>query len=142
MSASDSRRRQLLKYAFIYMLITLFCVIFGAVYERFGHGVYSYRMIYAFVTPLVLGAISLFGIALRAKRLPGSWPLLFWNCGTATLTVGLLFHGVLDIYGTTNKWTMVYYIVAAALLCAGIVYYLIFENRRTQSDETDHRPSA
>ena len=117
------------------MLITLFCAIFGAVYEQFGHSVYSWRMIYAFLSPLVFGAICLFVIALHAKRLPGSWSLLFWNCGTATLTVGLLFHGVLDIYGTKNKWPLIYYIAAAALLCAGLVIYLVVKE---QTHETSH----
>ena len=131
MSTSDNRRKQLLKYAFFYMLITLFCVIFGAVYEQFGHGVYSYRMIYAFIVPLVLGALCISGIALRAKHLPGSEALLLWNCGTATMTVGLLFHGVLDIYGTTNNWPLVYYIAGAVLLCGGIIFYLIFDRHRT-----------
>ena len=136
MFTSDSKRKQLLKYSFYYMLITLFCVIFGAIYERYGHGVYSYRMIYAFIVPLVLGAITLFGITLRAKRLPGPLPLLFWNCGTATLTVGLLFHGVLDIYGTTSKWVLVYYIAAAALLCAGIVLYLVMKERTNETADS------
>ena len=137
MSTSDSRKRKLLKYAFSYMLITLFCAIFGAVYEMYGHGVYSYRMIYAFLVPFVLGAICLSAAALFAKQLPGPWPLLFWNFGTAVLTVGLLFHGVLDIYGTKNKWPLMYYIAAAILLCAGLILYLVDTRRRPAADEAD-----
>ncbi len=35
-----------------YLWISLFCLLFGAVYELFSHGVYSMYMIYAFVFPL------------------------------------------------------------------------------------------
>ena len=130
MEISDNKRKHLLKIAFVYLLITLFCVLFGAVYEIFGHGVYSYRMIYAFTAPLVLGVLCLSGIALRAKRLPGSGSLLLWNFGTATLTTGLFFHGVLEIYGTTSRWTFVYYIAAGVLLCAGILSFVITDRKK------------
>ena len=74
------------------MLIALFCAIFGAVYELFGHNVYSYRMIYAFLAPLVLGAICLFALALRAKWLPGSWPLIYYIAAAALLFTGLILY--------------------------------------------------
>ena len=129
MFTSDDRRRKILKIGFIYILITLFCVIFGAVYEKFSHGVYSYKMIYAFAAPLVLGAMSLVGLALRAAFLPGRPALTFWNCGIAALTAGLMFHGVLDIYGTTNQWVWVYYIAAGILLFLGLISYLYFDKK-------------
>lgn len=135
MSTSDNRRKQILRTAFFYTLITLFCVIFGAVYEQFSHGVYSYKMIYAFAVPLILGTIVLFLIALRAGRFPNSGSLLYWNCGVAALTIGLLFNGVLDIYGTTNQWIIVYYIAAGILLVTGIVLYLY-------SDKKDLQPAS
>ena len=135
MSTSDNRRKQILRTAFFYTLITLFCVIFGAVYEQFSHGVYSYKMIYAFAVPLRLGTIVLFLIALRAGRFPNSGSLLYWNCGVAALTIGLLFNGVLDIYGTTNQWIIVYYIAAGILLVTGIVLYLY-------SDKKDLQPAS
>ena len=40
-----------------YLTASVFCALFGAVYELFSHGVYSYWMIYAFAFPLLLGAI-------------------------------------------------------------------------------------
>ena len=38
--------------AFVYLLVSLFCALFGAVYEVFSHEVYSFYMIYAFAFPL------------------------------------------------------------------------------------------
>ena len=48
-----------------YLLSTVICALFGAVYELFSHEVYSYYMIYAFAFPLLLGAAPFF-ILLKA----------------------------------------------------------------------------
>ena len=43
----------------------------------------------------------------------------------AALTVGCIFQGILEIYGTTNKMIAVYPVAAAVLLCFGFAAYLI-----------------
>lgn len=48
------------KTALYYLFISLFCILFGAVYELFSHEVYSYFMLYAFVIPLGGGALPFF----------------------------------------------------------------------------------
>ena len=48
---------------------------------------------------------------------PGPFTRHSWNSGLAALTIGSIFKGVLDIYGTTNKLIAVYPIAAAVLLC-------------------------
>jgi hypothetical protein len=100
----------------------MFIAYFGAVYERFGHGVYSYYMIYAFAVPLALGAFPalLLGTSKRNVRFPRRGRLL-WNAGVATLTVGLLFKGVIEIYGTDSPFFAGYLAVGTALLIAGLV---------------------
>lgn len=94
--------------------------LFGAIYELFSHEVYSYFMIYAFAFPLLLGALPS-ALLLLKKREPGRTGLWLWNAGTATLSVGSLFRGVLDIYGTTNSKSVVYSVVGALLLLAGLI---------------------
>ena len=98
----------------------MFLALFGAVYERFGHGVYSYYMIYAFALPLALGLLPalLFGTAKR-EIVSSRRGRHYWNAGVATLTVGFLFKGALDIYGTDSPFFIVYIIAGAALLLAG-----------------------
>lgn len=94
--------------------VSIFFALFGAVYELFSHQVYSYYMIYAFVLPLVLGAL-LWAFALsRGWHIPEEVPAL-WNTAVLTLTVGSVLRGVLDIYGTTNHLLFVYPVAAAAL---------------------------
>ena len=43
-----------------------------------------------------------------------------WNSGLAVLTVGSIFKGILDIYGTTNKLIVIYPAAAAVLICAAV----------------------
>ena len=133
MFTSDDRRRRLMKTVYIYMLISLFCVIFGEVYEKFSHGVYSHKMIYAFSVPLIFGAILFMGMVLRAEKLPGAYSMVIWNAGVASLTTGLMFDGVLEIYGTTNRLIWVYYIAGGILLIAGLISYICFDRKRQAS---------
>ena len=43
--------------AFRYLLITILCALFGAVYEAFSHGVYAYGMLYGLAFPLLGGVL-------------------------------------------------------------------------------------
>lgn len=113
--------RKALKTAFAYLLVSLLCALFGAVYERFSHGVYSFYMIYAFAFPLAGGALPFLAISLFRKRYPGAVARNLYHSGIATLTVGSIVQGILDIYGTTNRLTGLYWIVGVILVVSGIV---------------------
>lgn len=109
-----------IKTAFMYVLVTLFCALFGAVYECFSHEVYSYFMLYAFAFPLVSAGIFL-GISLKPlKKSPGSAALNLYHSGIATLTVGSIMRGVLDIYGTTNRLVNIYWVAGALLVVCAV----------------------
>lgn len=117
--------RRTLKTAFVYLLVSLLCAVFGAVYEVFSHGVWSGYMVYAFLFPLVGGALPFCHLALRGRSLPPRWTRNFHHAGIATLTVGSFFEGVLAIYGTTNRLTIVYWIAGAALVLGGLIVALL-----------------
>ena len=51
---------------------------------------------------------------------PGRFTRHAWNSGLAALTVGSIFKGVLDIYGTTNKLIVVYPIAAVMMICVAV----------------------
>lgn len=108
----------------VYLLIAIFCILFGAIYEKFSHGVYSYHMLYAFVYPLVLGTLPSLTLALLSRPLPTSMNCTLHRCAVATFTVGSLLHGVLEIYGTTNRLTILYFPTASLLLLASTTNYL------------------
>ena len=117
--------KKALKIAFIYLLVSIFCAFFGGVYEHFGHGVFSFYMLYAFGFPLVGGALPFFAMGLfNFKKFPSQSARNFHHCGIATLTVGSLIRGVLDIYGTTSVLSSVYWYIGPILILSGIVIYV------------------
>ncbi|MBR4905698.1 MAG: hypothetical protein IKZ44_02485 [Clostridia bacterium] len=121
------------KLILIDLIAALFCALFGAVYEAFGHGVYSYGMLYAFAFPLAMGVLPLYLIDVLHAPYPGKALRELWHAGIATLTVGSIVTGVLEIYGTTNPLTIVYWILGAAFIAAGAVGYAVFCFGRKQA---------
>lgn len=105
------------------LLFTLFIALFGGVYESFSHEVYSYFMIYAFAFPLVLGVLPLLVIRMTGAAYPNRVVVSAVRAGIASLTVGSLVTGALEIYGTTHPLTVVYWIAGGALLLFGAAVY-------------------
>ena len=132
MSISDINRgrRRLLRHALIFLYASLFLAFFGAVYERFSHSVYSYYMIYAFAIPLALGTLPLLLLGLGRGRMPSRLTVNCWYSGIAAMTVGSVFKGVLDIFGTTKKLLIVYPIVGGLLLLGGLLSYILIRPER------------
>ena len=107
------------------LIITAFCAVFGEIYEFFGHGVYSDFMIYAFMIPLMLSVIpSVFLLLFYKKKIPDTARHL-WNYGVATLTVGCIFQGILEIYGTTNRLSVIYPAIGFGLFAAAVSVWII-----------------
>lgn len=128
LSISDIKTEQVhtVKIGFVYLIISIFCVLFGAVYEHFSHEVYSGYMIYAFLFPLLGGTLPFYGMSLLFCPLtPERLTLNLYNSGIATLTVGSILKGVLEIYGTTNSLVRIYWVVGIGLTGMGILLYLI-----------------
>ena len=123
-SATDRLQRKCAKTAFAYLIVSLFCALFGAVYEVFSHGVYSFYMIYAFGFPLAGGALPFLLLSFSGTpKYPPGLSRNLYHSGIATLTVGSLVRGVLDIYGTTNALSNGYWIVGIPLVAAGAAGY-------------------
>lgn len=101
-----------------YLLSALLCALFGAVYELFSHEVWSCFMICAFAFPLLLGAIPFSLLRKRGKPFPGKAADLV-HAGVAALTVGSILQGVLEIYGTSNPLTAVYWAAGGVLTFVG-----------------------
>ena len=55
MYTSDIKKRAK-KTALVYLLISVFCAVFGVIYELFGHGVFSFFMAFCFLPALGGGA--------------------------------------------------------------------------------------
>ena len=116
------------KYLTRNVAAAVFLLAFALIYEHFSHGVIFGYMLVAWLIPQV-GVISYLGIERLHRRhaaengeqrraaVSGLWQL-----GIFTLLQGFIMKGVIEIYGTTNRWTVVY-VPAAALffiLAAGM----------------------
>ena len=102
----------------------------AAVYGLFSHGVYSYFMTYAFMIPLLAGALPHLLTAMKeegkkadktAEKKPSGLSTILdlydvQLAFVATLTAGSLLKGALDIYGTTNRLLMIYPVIALLIL--------------------------
>ena len=112
-----------------YLLASIAIAAAAAVYGLFSHGVYSYFMTYAFMIPLLAGALPHLIAALSMACGKGGWNLYEKiNCAkdsqlamVVTLTAGSLLKGALDIYGTTNRLLIVYPVIATVMVIAAIV---------------------
>jgi hypothetical protein len=137
-----------------YLIISVALAAAGAIYEHFSFGVYSNFMIYAFAFPLIGGTMlhmlryirSLAGSQTSGDYTSGSntdlqtaddntdlqntclsWT---WHAGIATLTVGSIVHGILEISGRPNSLTIVYLIAGTALLICAVIQEI--KNRGAQ----------
>lgn len=111
----------------------IFLMLFGAIYEYFSYGVYSYYMIYAGMIPIALGVLPYYLIGMYGRKIPRKTAVGAWNSGIAALAVGSVFKGVLEIYGTTNGMIWVYPAAGFILLAVGAGIYAFFSVRPERS---------
>jgi len=124
-------RKVPLRIARNYFIVAAVCAVIGLVYEIFSHGVWSVFMVGAFAVPLALGVLPNLIIALFRMKTPGMAAENLYACGVATLTLGSLLTGVLQIYGTTNDLIQYYWLAGIGFALLGIIFY-IAQPRRTQ----------
>ena len=105
------------KRALRYTIGAAVCAAFGLIYEHFSFGVWSHFMGFAFLIPLLLGALP----ALLVRREPSPAAAQLYGGFVLTLTLGSLVKGALDIYGTTNGKLIAYPILAGLMLFAAAV---------------------
>ncbi|MCC8014084.1 MAG: hypothetical protein LIO87_02730 [Eubacterium sp.] len=125
MYTSDIENKTILKTILAYLLCTIICALFGAVYEYFSHEVFSYFMLYAFAFPLIGGVSVYFFILFFKLPLPKRLAMNLYNSGIAALTVGSIFQGILEIYGTTNRLIYVYPTGGVLFVVLGIIFYAV-----------------
>ena len=77
-------------------------------------------MIFSFLIPFIYGYCGSFLINIGTSKLGN----MFYNFGIITLSVGSVFKGILEIYGTTNKLLYVYIVSGILLVIIGIIVYL------------------
>lgn len=124
--SSNSRTR-----LYIYIAVTVFCGLFSFIYELFSHGVYSNFMVYLFVIPLLLGVVPELVVLLNPNLAArgGSWQPILQAFAVATLIVGSALQGIVEIYGTTNRYIVYYFIVGIGLAIAHLALWVFLHVR-------------
>lgn len=102
-----------------YVFLSLFIFVFAQIYEYFSHGVYSNYMLYDFLIPFLGLALPSFLLHSLKKTLPANSRFL-WQCGIATLTVGSIYKGILEIYGTNGYFEFPYLFLGVGLCITAI----------------------
>lgn len=109
-----------------YLAASLVTAAAAAVYGLFSHGVHSDYMTYAFMIPLLAGALPHLVAGMKGTEEGSGGRKWFSYAKDAqlafivTLTAGSLLKGALDIYGTTNSLLIAYPVMAALILAAAI----------------------
>ncbi len=128
-SPAESSINACIRIAYRYLLVTILCAVFGAVYELFSHGVFAYGMLYAFAVPLLGGLLPVLVMLKYRIKLPPGKSMLLWNFGISALTVGCLFHGALEIYGTTSRLTFVYWLIGGVCMLIALLMGLLVQEK-------------
>lgn len=112
---------------FVYIGVTLFVALFGIIYELNSNNVYAFEMAFAWIYPLIFGAIMYLALRLVPTRnVPGLLPACGYHLGVGIVTMRSIFIGVIRIYGTTNNaMTTTYTVLSWVLMPLMIVIYLI-----------------
>lgn len=124
-SDNTKNRERFLKVIQIYLVLTVFLALFGAVYERFSHEVYSYFMLYAFSIPLLLGVVVFFLLMKHGRAYPNALTATLYHGGIAAMSLGSIVSGILEIYGTDHPLTRLYWILGSTLCVLGVLSYLL-----------------
>lgn len=65
----------------------------------------------------------------KTGRMGNEFALALQQCGIYTLTVGSIFRGILDIYGTTNHAGVIYWWGGIGLFAVGILMECILHGK-------------
>lgn len=131
MSISDKpQSKVLVSRIFMWLGISVFCLVFYLIYNMFSHGVKSPYMTYLFAWPLILGFLpcSIIYVISRIKHSTIHINAVSDNAfcsGVAALTVSSLLKGIFDIAGTASVYQTWLSYAGASLIVIGIIHFII-----------------
>ena len=110
---TKTNNKRFKKTAVVYTLITVFFFIFSRIYEHFSFGETSVYMHWLFGVPLIGGVVLL----IFQKLIPNlsRLSLNLWNSAVATIAVGVLFRGIVNLSGHSTTLDLPYWYVGIGL---------------------------
>lgn len=110
---TKTNNKRFKKTAVVYTLTTVFFFIFSRIYEHFSFGETSVYMHWLFGVPLIGGVVLL----IFQKLIPNlsRLSLNLWNSAVATIAVGVLFRGIVNLSGRSTTLDLPYWYVGIGL---------------------------
>ena len=110
---TNTNNKRFKKTVVVYTLITVFFFIFSRIYEHFSFGETSVYMHWLFGVPLIGGVVLL----IFQKLIPNlsRLSLNLWNSAVATIAVGVLFRGIVNLSGRSTTLDLPYWYVGIGL---------------------------
>ena len=110
---TKTNNKRFKKTAVVYTLITVFFFIFSRIYEHFSFGETSVYMHWLFGVPLIGGVVLL----IFQKLIPNlsRLSLNLWNSAVATIAIGVLFRGIVNLSGRSTTLDLPYWYVGIGL---------------------------
>lgn len=117
----DSKKR-----AVIWGSISIFCIVFFSIYNRYSHGVHSPFMTYFFAVPLIFGCLpnciaAIFGRKIRTRHIASG----IYCAGIAAVTVSCVLRGIFEIAGTSSVYQTVLMWFGIAMSAVGAAVHTI-----------------
>lgn len=124
-----------MRVAVAYLAVCAFCGFFSSVYFRFSHGVSSDYMVFLCLYPFVGGVVPYTALYLAGLDAPRGVAAGCFNWGVATVAVGSMIRGIIDIsgyvvthvafFGLEVNYTNLYFIIGGLLMACGIGLYVL-----------------
>ncbi|MGQ7408170.1 hypothetical protein ACTGWG_03255 [Streptococcus suis] len=111
-----------------YLTGSIFLFIFSRIYQALSYGEVSFFMYYLFCIPLI-GGILLTGLLLFKPSL-SRMAYNLWNSGIATITVGFLLRGIINLSGRSTSLDQPYWYLGAGFLALALLHLFIFEGKK------------
>ena len=128
--------RETCEIALFYLAVSLLCVICGLVIHGLVHAWYgvsnrSDYLTFGFAYPLVGGAaVYLLIGAVRKAQVPGPLVTGVYYSGIATLTVGSMLRGTLDVAGKSSTYLPVFVVAGTLMVTIGAVCHVAAQFRK------------
>lgn len=138
-SPLSPHRRRARRAAVIGLSLTLFCVVFTVIYERFSHNAASSYMRCMFLMPLCGVAFpAVVGYVTPLHRYLSRAAFNIWNSAMAVWAVGCLFRGIVNISGRHTSLDRPYWIAGWAFIALALISEVI--HLITQRHDNSHTP--
>jgi uncharacterized membrane protein HdeD (DUF308 family) len=113
----------------VYLSLTIFCIVFTIIYEKFSYGESSIFMRLMFLAPLA-GAVVSFLSGLNLTWITKRGPFLLFNSSLAIIASACLVRGIIEVSGRTSSYDQPYWWAALAFSGLSLVIGLLSRDKK------------